>query len=427
MDVTVGMYDKAIEGRTLYIPRMSYAGARMIAAAFQSIGIDARISPESDAETLELGARYTIGEECLPEKVTLGDFLKVTRQDGFDPSKTAFFMPTAGGPCRFGQYRGLLSLVLRDLGYEDVLVLSPTSSNGYADLGEHASAFVRSGWRAAVIGDVLTKALLRTRPYELHHGETDDTFEQSLDRMCDLMSQPYANHREQMEALVHGMERCRQDFDTVPADYNEPKLLIGVVGEIFCRLNDFSNNSLVRRLEDHGCEAWMSDVAEWIWYTNNEALFHMNRRGKGWWHPAQWKTRIINHFQRRDEHQLVRPFRSHFVGVEEPEDVQELLDLARPYLPREGSLGEMVLSTGKTVYMQRKGADGVVDISPFSCMNGIVAEAIYKKLGPDLDNFPIRSFYFDGLASDIDREIGIFVELATSYSRRKQYHSARPR
>ena len=46
----------------LYIPRMSYSASRAMAAAFQSIGIDARPSPQSDARTLALGAKYISGD-----------------------------------------------------------------------------------------------------------------------------------------------------------------------------------------------------------------------------------------------------------------------------------------------------------------------------------------------------------------------------
>ena len=45
------------------------------------------------------------------------------------------------------------------------------------------------------------------------------------------------------------------------------------------------------------------------------------------------------------------------------------------HLPATGALGEMTLSVGKAVYLYEKGADGVIDISPFTCMNGITSEA----------------------------------------------------
>ncbi len=80
----------------------------------------------------------------------------------------------------------------------------------------------------------------------------------------------------------------------------------------------------------------------------------------------------------------------------------------------------MVLSMGKSIYLYHHGADGIVDISPFTCMNGIITEAIYPKMSREHDNFPVRTFYFDGISSDLDRDVGIFVELAKSYSRRKK-------
>ena len=95
---------QSIKGRKVYVPQMSKGGAVAFAAAFRSVGIDAQICPDSDSRTLELGGRYTSGEECLPARVTLGNFLKIIEQPDFAPEKTAFFMPTADGPCRFGQY-----------------------------------------------------------------------------------------------------------------------------------------------------------------------------------------------------------------------------------------------------------------------------------------------------------------------------------
>ena len=118
--------------------------------------------------------------------------------------------------------------------------------------------------------------------------------------------------------------------------------------------------------------------------------------------------------QKRDEHVLMEPFHEDFRGREEP-DIYEVLECARPYLPREGAFGEMVLNVGKVVYLAKKGAAGIIDISPFTCMNGIVCEAIYPRISRDLGGLPIRNFYFDGTQSDLDRDLGVYMELARSY------------
>ena len=44
-----------LSGKTVYFPAMSEAGVRVIAAAFRSVGIDAKSMPPSDEETMVLG------------------------------------------------------------------------------------------------------------------------------------------------------------------------------------------------------------------------------------------------------------------------------------------------------------------------------------------------------------------------------------
>lgn len=386
-----------------------------MSAAFQSVGLNARPTPDSDAETLGLGGRYTSGDECLPERITLGDFLKITRLPDFDPKKTAFFMPTAGGPCRFGQYEGLLRKVMNDLRLEDVVVFSPSSANAYEDIG--GRDFIRTGWRALVASDVLQKLLHRTRPYEINKGDADAVYEESLDRMCQVLSLR-TDHKDRLQRMVAVMVKACERFRSTHKRHDPQRPLIGVVGEIYCRHNFFSNENLIRKVEDHGGEAWLSDLAEWVWYTIQDERRNLRIMGKRF-SKAMLGNRIRSAVQRADEHALFRPAHGYLRGLEEPEDITVLLDYCEPYLPFDGALGEMVLSIGKGVYLYEKGADGIIDISPFTCMNGIICEAIYPRVSREHDGIPIRNFYFDGTAVDLDRDIGIFIELARNYQRKK--------
>jgi hypothetical protein len=54
-------------------------------------------------------------------------------------------------------------------------------------------------------------------------------------------------------------------------------------------------------------------------------------------------------------------------------------------------------------------------------MNGIVSEAIYPKLSRVYGGIPIRNFYFDGTQADLDRDLGIYMELARSYREKKTF------
>lgn len=417
--VTKNITDR-LAGRILWIPRMTYVGAKLMAAVFRSIGIDAAVTPPSDAKTLELGGLHSSGEECYPEKVTLGDFLRIIHAKDFEPDRTAFFMPTAEGPCRFGQYSPYLKHVLADLGLQEIPVISPTSKNSYDGLGDHAPDMMRRLWWGLVASDILRKMLLKTRPYETQPGAADEAFEQSLQLLEAVLENPDIKSKARFSALLKALGKARGLFHAVPARYSPNKPLIGVVGEIFCRLNTFSNCEAVRRIEAHGGEAWISDVTEWVWYTNWSQKTLLKRSGKGFG-ASMLAASVKNAFQRRDEVRLLKPFAEDFAGYEEPHDIyHDVLKDGWAYLPADGALGEMVLSVGKSIYLYRKGADGIIDISPFSCMNGIVSEAVYHAVGRDHDDIPIRNFYFDATSSNMERDLDIFMELADSYRKRKR-------
>jgi predicted nucleotide-binding protein (sugar kinase/HSP70/actin superfamily) len=408
-----------LHGKVVYIPTMSEGGPEAFSAVFRWLGIEAYPTPKSNERTRELGAKFTSGDECYPAKVTVGDFLRCAELPGFNAARTMFFMPTAEGPCRFGQYAPFLKKVLEQAGYADAQVLSPSSKNGYTDMGDVASAFTRTGWRSLVGADALYKALLRTRPYETEPGAADRCYKQCLDDLCATIENSCSDAGCQLEQIVASMKRSREAFRRVPVQYDPDIPLIGVVGEIFCRLNTFSNEDLIRKLESYGAAAWLSDIAEWIQYTNSEQVRRLKLLGKGV-SMDMLKAKIRWHIQSADEHAIIDVFKEEFVGCEEP-DVYDVLELSRPYLPNYGVLGEMVLSTGKAAYLAKHGADGVIDISPFTCMNGIVSEAVYPKLSADYDGIPIRNFYFDGTQADLDRDLGIYMELVRSYRERKKF------
>ena len=51
-----------------------------------------------------MGLKHTGGGERVPCPSTTAALLSELERDGVDPDQVIFFMPTASGPCRFGQY-----------------------------------------------------------------------------------------------------------------------------------------------------------------------------------------------------------------------------------------------------------------------------------------------------------------------------------
>lgn len=399
---------------------MCDGSSRLFAAAFRASGINAQPCPESDGRTKELAAKFLTGDECYPQIVTLGNFLKITEEPGFDPAKTALFMPTATGPCRFGQYAPLTRKVFDSLGFNEVAIVSPTCDDGYRALGENGAEAMRRVWWAIAAGDVLRKALHRFRPYETKAGAADEAYENSLVLLEEVLSSTKTSGDAKFKALEKGLKACRELFLKIPADFSRPRLLVGVIGEIYCRLSTFSNEDLVRRIEAHGGEAWVADIAEWVYYVNYWERVELKCSGDAL-SMRMLKSWFTDRVQHKDEHKLSAIFREELKGREEPESIGEILEMAKPWIDPHAALGEMVLNVGKTIYLAAKKVDAVVDISPFSCMNGIVSEAIYPKLSKELGGLPVKVFYFDGTGSNLDEEVEIFMELA---NHRKKFREA---
>ena len=408
-----------LHGKVVYLPVMAEGGSEVFASIFRRLGVEAQVTPPSSARTVELGGKVTQGDECYPSKVVIGDLFQAIEQPGFVPDRTVFFLPTSDGPCRFGQYVPYLRKVLRESGYGQIEIVSPTDSNSYGGLGSIVNTFSRMAWRGIVASDSIHRLLLKTRPYETVAGTADGAYQESLRDLCDTIESACSDMNCQLGSLAACLKRASERFRAVPVKYDHTLPLIGVIGEIFCRLNTFSNDDLIRRLESHGAEASLSHVAEWVSYTSfeQERLLRMAGRTIS---IEMLGAKIRNHIRHADEQALLSPLREDLKGYDEPE-IEEIIKLAWPYLPANGVAGEMVLSVGLVAYHAKHGADGIIDISPFGCMNGIVSEAIYPKVSRDYGGIPIRIFYFDGTHSDLDRDLGVYLELAHSYREKKPY------
>jgi len=189
------------------------------------------------------------------------------------------------------------------------------------------------------------------------------------------------------------------------------------VGEIFLRFNEFSNQNILRKIEAAGGETWIAGVAEWIYYTNADQKRKLRDLNQSW-SLSMIGAYIRGWWQHWEEKRILSPLDELFATRPESR-VEELLSLSRPYLPADKALGEMTLNTGNAIAFYHAGCDGVVDISPFTCMNGIVTEAIYPNVSHDLNGFPVRIFYFDGVPFDLDRDLEIFMELVHAYRRKR--------
>jgi len=394
--------------RTIYIPWMN-DHSYTLAAAFKACGQPAEVLPLATQESLDLGRRFTTGKECLPCIVTTGDML--AKLATCDPERTAFFMPGGSGPCRFGQYNCLHRLVLRENGHTNVPVISPSQDKTfYEDFRQFKKDPTRLAWNGIVAIDILLKAVLAIRPFEITPGETDRTYQHCLDRVVKTIE---SNPDESQIADV--MKDAAKAFARIKTDRSLVKPHIGVVGEIYVRSHNFSNDNLIRRLEALGARCSLSSFAEWMYYTNFTRKRSSWREHQYWRFTMNW---LKDRMQKRIERKLAEPFVSMVPEVIEP-PVEHALKLAEPYI-HDSFEGEAALSTGKIIEFHRMGTDAVINVGPFTCMPSTIVSSVMKKLMADLDHMPAITMMFDGQGDPtLDTRLEAFVDQARAYHYRR--------
>ncbi|MFP4499060.1 MAG: acyl-CoA dehydratase activase-related protein, partial [Vulcanimicrobiota bacterium] len=373
------------EKRTLYLPYMC-DHAFGLKAAFASCEIPCEVLPESNMETLYWGRQFTSGKECYPCIVTTGDMVKLVKQPDFDPARSAFFMPAAGGGCRFGYYNILQRIVLDELGYKDVPIYSPHQTDSLLEnFNKNVGGdFFRSCWNAIVGIDLLQKALHETRPYELEKGETEKVYWEYLQKVCNSILKK--------KEILPVMEKAKKSFEKIPVNREEIRPVIGVVGEIFVRLNRFSNNNIVKSLENLGAEVWVAPFGEWILYLNviNKEDFLEQKDLLSY-----ARLFVEDKVAKNIEHNLTSPWEGFLRSAHEPK-IEDNIKFGSDYVDP-SYRGETILSLGKSVDYFQSGLSGVINLMPFTCMPGTIVNSQLKKLKEKCNNMPVLNIAYDGL------------------------------
>jgi predicted nucleotide-binding protein (sugar kinase/HSP70/actin superfamily) len=425
-------------------------GAVVLKSAFRSEGINAEML-YSDDETLKLGRRYTLGKECYPFIITTGDIIKTLEHN--DPKKVAFLMPQTYGPCRFGQYNKMQKIIIKELGYEDVPIISPGAPEGnqfyreYDMQGLRGFILLMKAMCGIFTVDYLNKMLRQTRPYEIEKGKTNKVYEKYIEDVCQSVeNDPMSKTLDRMVSILRD---ARRDFENIPIKKTD-KPLVGIVGEIFVRNHPYSNNDIIKRVEAQGGEVEIPSFGEWPYHTTATRKIDIitkqtdiyykiiksfsingnksgNRigcrelaeltgdfvRGTGFY----ISNRIINKLLENCHYKLEKPLKG-FLREDKEAGIYDIWDNAEPYIIK--WFGEAALSIGKSVYWIKNGADGIINVFPFTCIPGNIVNAISKRIREEY-KIPWLNLAFDGLEQETtETRLEAFMYQAKQYMKSKK-------
>ena len=345
------------------------------AGALRKVGVEPFIPPYTSKRTLSLGTKHSPEAICLPYKLIMGNFIEAI-EGGTD----YVAMITSPGCCRLGEYGKCINHALEDLGYNAKyieLTLYDGVQGVYNFLREVSGKndpvlFVRAIMlliRKVFLLDDLETRLSYLRARELKFGDAEKQYLKALKIIDAAMNTQQLNRARKL---------AFEEMDKVAYDKNKDVLHVDITGEIYLVCDKFSNQDITKELGKMGVETRKSlTVSSFL------------------------KDAIIPKIFRKGETHLQRANR-----------------LAKPYLMRDIG-GDALECVSDVAYADQRGIDGIIHISPFTCMPEIMSQNIFPAMRENCD-IPILPLIMDeqtGKAGYLTR-LEAFVDLMRRRKRR---------
>ena len=347
----------------IILPAMGRFAHQALVNTFKKVGINAIGLPPADEEVLKLGRGNSTCKECLPLQTTVGSMLKYLTQDRPEGEVTAYFMPGAGGPCRFGQYNVFSRRLIERYQFPDVAVLTLNAANGYMGLGDR---FTLPAWRAIIIGDVMYEIWSTLLAAAKDRDAALKVFYAEWDKLVNVVHKPWRLIKRQIQSTAETLRAIPlvMPYEKIPK--------ISLTGEIYVRNDPISLQRLVEKMADRGFIVRTSQTSEWIKYVD----WLIKNRIEGdkpdipFW---------VRYFVKRHFDSKVRDlFAPSGLFFHETLRVEDLIEAGEPFVsPR--LTGEAILTVGAALHEILHPACGIISIGPFGCMPSRVAESILSE------------------------------------------------
>lgn len=228
-----------------YDPAFKFFAERVLDAEYLPL-------PNATRQTTEVGAQNSNDYVCTPFKHILGDFIEAL-------DAGADVLVQFGGPCRLGYYGELQESILRDMGYDFVMLnFSHGIEKGLMGWAKECIekvnpdvAIPHSLRQLAATGNMIVKLdeahdfYLANAGFERKRGSFKHAWESFMDILRDARTDRDIN-----EAFRTYMDRARR----IELDKPASPIRIGIVGEMFTAIDERSNLNLDQKLIDMGVE-----------------------------------------------------------------------------------------------------------------------------------------------------------------------------
>ncbi|MCL2874455.1 MAG: 2-hydroxyacyl-CoA dehydratase [Defluviitaleaceae bacterium] len=386
---------KMKQDHTIICPQMTPLHFDILKDAFESCGYKVAIMPAMDKECIEMGLKYVNNDACYPALIAVGQIMKALFSGEYDINKVSVIMSQTGGGCRASNYIAFIRKALARAGMEHIPVISLSALGLEKNPGlSFTPTLINRAMQSLIYGDLLSRVLHRTRPYEVTHGAANSLCETWVNK-CRAAVQN--GKRSEFKRNIHAIVN---DFDNLPLkDITLHK--VAVVGEILVKYHPTANNDIVTQLENEGVEVILSDLLDFVLYTaytNNfkERYLGGSKKAK---YIGNLVVSIIEMYRKHMREALSKSKR-----FAPPLPIEEMSKLAEPIVSLGNMTGEGWLLTAEMVELINHGVNNIICTQPFACMpNHVTGKGIIKALSNRYPNANIVAVDYDPGASEVNQ------------------------
>jgi len=411
-------------GVTFLLPSMGWISTQAIAAVFRRAGFNVAPHPPADEAVLKLGRANTSCKECLPLILTAGTMLNYVYNHQHAGEILVYFMPSASGPCRFGQYAIFMQDLIKRLRLPNVAVFSLTSDNTYTGMGNGFSN--KKAWSAILVADIMEDLYALLLANSKYPEEAKQLFNEALQSILNVLIK--GDFRDLETQISYQMKqfskiKMKRSFKDVP------KILL--TGEIFVRRDGLSRQNITERLAEMGFAVICSPVSEWMRYT--DYIFRNNGEWSDLSMFQKLKFNLRQIYMNRYEKRLTSLMSQSEIFSTQPVNLEAILKAASPFISQKLT-GEAILTIGSSISEIASEVCGVIALGPFGCMPNRLSESILtevmttdiklkntshkknlEKILSDVDDLPFLAIESDGspFPQLIDAKIEAFCQRAS--------------
>jgi predicted CoA-substrate-specific enzyme activase len=384
------------DGYTIIAPQMSPIHFDLLEPVFKKHGYNVVILDNDNRSAIDTGLKYVNNDACFPAMTAVGQIMEAVLSGRYDTDHLAIAMTQTGGCCRASNYVGFIRRALDKAGLSHIPVISVNANGMEKNPGFKMSpALLMDAAHAVVYGDLFMRCLYHVRPYELVPGSANKLHEQLRDKCIAALTEGKGpSYSDMCHEIVSA-------FDSFPIDETVRKPRVGVVGEILVKYMPLANNHLVELLESEGAEAVVPDLMDFMNYCVYNNDYKHQFLGKGWTSSATAKIGVgaIRMLRKPAIDALEQSRR-----FEPPMPIEQVAELAKPFLSIGNQYGEGWFLTGEMVELLRSGTPNIVCIQPFACLpNHVVGKGVIKALHKAYPYANIAAVDYDPGASEVNQ------------------------